>query len=126
MADYATTKSLEPATTSRMAIPRGRFSDSIWAYTILRFTFGANIMLHGLSRLLAGHAAFLGYLNHYFEKPPAVPASLLPAFAWGLPPVGAPLGVLLFVGLWTRFALIAGGLVLTALVIGTNLAQDWN
>jgi thiosulfate dehydrogenase [quinone] large subunit len=72
-------------------------------------------MLHGVSRLLAGHAAFLAYLNHYFEKTPAVPASLLPAFAWALPPVETTLGLLLLLGLWTRFALIAGG----------NLAQDW-
>ncbi len=85
MADYATTKSFEPGTTGRVPIPRGRFSDSIWAYTILRLSFGANIVLHGVSRLMAGHAAFLAYLNHYFEKTPAVPASLLPAFAWALP-----------------------------------------
>jgi thiosulfate dehydrogenase [quinone] large subunit len=82
-------------------------------------------MLHGVSRLLAGHAAFLAYLGHYFEKTPAVPVSLLPAFAWVLPPVETTLGLLLLLGLWTRFALIAGGLVLTALAIGTNLAQDW-
>lgn len=126
MADYATTKSLETGTTSRVLAPRTRFSDTVWAYTILRLSFGGNIMLHGVSRLLGGHAAFLAYLTHYFEKTPAVPASLLPAFAWGLPPVETTLGVLLFFGLWTRFALIAGGLVLTALVIGTNLAQDWN
>src|ERR1700730_9182738 len=126
MADYATTKSFEPATTGRAAIPRGRFSDSVWAYTILRLSFGANIMLHGLSRLLAGHAAFLGYLNHYFEKTPMVPVSLLPAFARVLPPVETGLGLLLILGLWTRFALIAGALVLMMLVIGTNLAQDWN
>ena len=125
MADYATTKSLEAGTSGRVSIPRGRFSDSIWAYTVLRLTFGANIMLHGLSRLLAGHAAFLAYLSHYFEKTPAVPASLLPAFAWALPPIETALGVLLLLGLWTRFALIAGALVLTGLAIGTNLAQDW-
>jgi thiosulfate dehydrogenase (quinone) large subunit len=125
MADYATTKSLESVTASRVPIPRGRFSDTVWAYTILRLTFGANIMLHGVSRLLAGHAAFLAYLSHYFEKTPAVPASLLPAFAWALPPVETTLGLLLVLGLWTRFALIAGALVLTGLAIGTNLAQDW-
>lgn len=83
-------------------------------------------MLHGVSRLLVGHAGFLAYLNHYFEKTPLVPASLLPAFAWVLPPVETGLGLLLILGLWTRFALIAGGLVLLMLVIGTNLAQDWN
>jgi thiosulfate dehydrogenase [quinone] large subunit len=125
MADYAATKSFETGTTSRVA-PRGRFTDAVWAYTILRLSFGANVMLHGVSRLLAGHAAFLAYLSHYFEKTPAVPASLLPAFAWVLPPVETGLGLLLFFGLWTRFALIAGALVLTALVFGTNLAQDWN
>ena len=58
-----------------------QFSNTIVAYTILRVSFGANIMLHGVSRLLAGHAAFLAYLNHYFEKAPIVPASILPAFA---------------------------------------------
>jgi thiosulfate dehydrogenase [quinone] large subunit len=29
------------------------------------------------------------------------------------------------IGLATRFSLIAGGLVIMSLVIGTNLAQDW-
>ena len=126
MADYAATKTYETGAMDRVAGLRRRSGDGIWAYTILRLSFGANIMLHGVSRLLAGHAAFLGYLNHYFEKTPAVPSSLLPAFAWVLPPVETTLGLLLFLGLWTRFALIAGALVLTALVIGTNLAQDWN
>jgi thiosulfate dehydrogenase (quinone) large subunit len=126
MADYAATKTYETGAMDRVAGLRRRSGDGIWAYTILRLSFGANIMLHGVSRLVAGHAAFLGYLNHYFEKTPAVPSSLLPAFAWVLPPVETTLGLLLFLGLWTRFALIAGALVLTALVIGTNLAQDWN
>jgi len=126
MADYATTKSLETGTASRVSAPGARSSDAVWAYTILRLSFGANIMLHGVSRLLAGNAAFLAYLTHYFEKTPAVPASLLPAFARVLPPVETALGLLLVLGLWTRFALIAGALVLTMLVIGTNLAQDWN
>jgi len=112
MADYATTKSFETRTKVRGSEPR--LSDAVWAYTILRFSFGANIMLHGVSRLLAGHVAFLAYLN------------LLPAFAWVLPPVETTLGLLLLFGLFTRFALITGALVLTALVFGTNLAQDWN
>jgi thiosulfate dehydrogenase (quinone) large subunit len=126
MADYTGTKSLETRPTSRMSVPRPRFTDAVWAYAILRLSYGANIMLHGVSRLLAGHAAFLAYLTHYFEKTPAVPASLLPVFARVLPPVETGLGLLLLFGLWTRFALIAGALVLTVLVFGTNLAQDWN
>lgn len=102
-----------------------RFSDTVVAYTILRMSFGANIMLHGVSRLLAGHAAFLAYLNHYFEKAPIVPASTLPAFATVLPWAETTLGLLLILGLASRFSLIVGALVVTCLVIGTNLAQDW-
>lgn len=103
-----------------------RYSDAVIAYTILRLSFGANIMLHGVSRLLAGHAAFLAYLTHYFEHAPLVPAGFLPIFATALPPVETALGLLLLLGVGTRLSLIVGGLVLAALVVGTNLAQDWN
>jgi len=99
--------------------------DTVAAYTILRVSFGANIMLHGVSRILMGHAAFLAYLTHYFEKTTVIPASILPAFATVQPWVELVLGLLLLLGLFTRFALIGGGIVITCLVIGTNLAQDW-
>ena len=101
-------------------------SDAVLAYGILRVTFGINIMLHGVSRLLAGQAAFLAYLSHYFEKTPLMPTGMLPMFASALPPVETTLGALLILGLFTRFSLIAGSVVLAALVFGTNLAQDWN
>src|ERR1700722_650752 len=78
-------------------------SDVVIAYTIMRLSFGANILLHGVSRLLNG----------------------LPAFAAVLPWVETTLGLLLVLGLFSRFTLIVGALVLTALVVGTNLAQDW-
>jgi thiosulfate dehydrogenase [quinone] large subunit len=103
----------------------GVSSDTITGYTILRVSFGANIMLHGVSRIFMGHAAFLAYLNHYFEHAHGIPAVMLPAFASVQPWVETALGLLLLLGLATRFALIAGGIVITCLVIGTNLAQDW-
>jgi thiosulfate dehydrogenase (quinone) large subunit len=102
-----------------------RASDVVIAYTILRLSFGANILLHGVSRLLNGRAAFLAYLTHYFEHSHLIPASSLPAFGAVLPWVETTLGLLLMLGLFSRFSLIAGALVMTALVIGTNLAQDW-
>jgi thiosulfate dehydrogenase [quinone] large subunit len=100
-------------------------SDIVIAYTILRLSFGANILLHGLSRLLNGRAAFLAYLTHYFEHSHLIPASSLPAFGAVLPWVETTLGLLLMLGLFSRFTLFAGALVMTVLVIGTNLAQDW-
>ena len=102
-----------------------RSSDAVIAYTILRVSFGANIMLHGVSRIVMGHAAFLAYLTHYFEKTSYVPVSMLSSFATVQPWVELILGLLLMIGLATRLSLIAGGLVILCLVIGTNLAQDW-
>lgn len=99
--------------------------DTVWAYAILRVSFGANIMLHGVSRFVMGHAAFLAYLNHYFANAKIVPLGTLPAFAYVLPWLETGFGLLLMLGLATRFALIGGAIVITCLVIGTNLAQDW-
>ena len=95
------------------------------AYAILRLSFGANILFHGLSRILNGRPAFLAYLTHYFEHAHLIPPGILPVFGAVLPWVETTLGLLLMLGLFSRFTLIAGALVLTALVIGTNLAQDW-
>jgi thiosulfate dehydrogenase (quinone) large subunit len=103
-----------------------RGSDAVIAYGILRLSFGVNILFHGASRLLAGTSSFQTYLNHYFEHTPLMPKAFLPVFGAVLPPVEAALGALLLVGLFTRVTLIAGGLVMTILVFGTNLAQDWN
>jgi thiosulfate dehydrogenase [quinone] large subunit len=100
-------------------------SDTVIAYTILRLSFGANILLHGLSRILNGRPAFLAYLNHYFEHAHMISPGMLPVFGAVLPWVETTLGLLLMVGLFSRFTLIVGALVLTVLVIGTNLAQDW-
>jgi len=100
-------------------------SDTVIAYAILRLSFGANILIHGLSRLLNGTPAFLAYLTKYFEHAHLISPGMLPVFAAVLPWVETILGVLLVLGLFSRFTLIVGALVMTALVIGTNLAQDW-
>jgi thiosulfate dehydrogenase [quinone] large subunit len=110
----------------RFELLKGRQSDAVIAYTILRISFGINFMLHGVSRLLTDHANFVAYVNHYFEHTPLMPRAALVAFTTVLPPVEATLGLLIVLGLATRFSLVAGGLTMTALVFGTNLAQDWN
>ena len=107
------------------AVSSRKASDTVIAYTILRLSFGANILLHGLSRILNGRPAFLAYLNHYFEHSHLISPGMLPVFGAVLPWVETTLGLLLMLGLFSRFTLMVGALVLTVLVIGTNLAQDW-
>lgn len=114
------------STVSRLeTVSSRKASDMAIAYAILRLSFGANILLHGLSRILNGRPAFLAYLNHYFEHAHLIPPGSLPMFGAVLPWVETTLGLLLVLGLFSRFTLIVGALVMTALVIGTNLAQDW-
>ena len=119
MSQFVSTMNKLDSASSRKA------SDTVIAYTILRLSFGANILLHGLSRILNGRPAFLAYLTHYFEHAHLISPGMLPAFAAVLPWVETTLGLLLMLGLFSRFTLIVGALVLTGLVIGTNLAQDW-
>jgi thiosulfate dehydrogenase (quinone) large subunit len=95
------------------------------AYALLRVVFGVNIFLHGLSRLVGDHAAFLVYLSQQMARAP-VPKFFLPAFAAGLPWAEAAVGLLLIVGLFTRFALVAGSVLMIVLMAGVTLAQNWD
>ena len=80
--------------------------------------------MHGISRLLGDHTAFLAYLSQQMAKAP-LPKWILPPFAAALPWTEATIGLLLLLGLFTRFALVAGSLVLIVLMAGITLAQNW-
>ena len=95
------------------------------AYALLRIVFGVDIFFHGLSRLVGDHAAFLAYLSQQMAKAP-LPKSILPPFAAALPWTEAIIGLLLLLGLFTRFALVAGSLEMIVLMAGITLAQNWD
>jgi thiosulfate dehydrogenase [quinone] large subunit len=94
------------------------------AYLLLRVLFGTNLFLHGVARLIAGHAAFLAYVTKQMQGAP-VPAWFLPPFSYVLPWIEGTVGLLLLIGLFTRNVLIVGTLVLLVLQIGSSLAQSW-
>jgi|HubBroStandDraft_4_1064222.scaffolds.fasta_scaffold57928_1 thiosulfate dehydrogenase [quinone] large subunit len=104
---------------------RTSVTDRRIAYVLLRIVFGVDIFFHGLSRLFGDHAAFLAYLSQQMAKAP-LPKSLLPPFAATLPWAEATIGLLLLLGLFTRFALVAGSFVMIALIAGITLAQNWD
>src|SRR5260370_12616784 len=94
------------------------------AYALLRIIFGTNILLHGVSRLIAGHAAFFAYISKQMASAP-LPSWILPPFTYALPWLEALIGLLILVGLFTRGALIAGSVMMLALQVGVCLAQNW-
>src|ERR1700749_1229670 len=106
MSDFATAVKAAPSGT--VSSQPGPHFDECIAYGIMRLTTGINIALHGISRQVAGQAAFLAYLNHYFEKTPLIPKESLPVFAFTIMWAETIFGILMVVGAFTRVALIGG------------------
>jgi thiosulfate dehydrogenase [quinone] large subunit len=95
------------------------------AFAVFRLTLGVNILLHGVTRIFGpGAAAFAATTQQQFSATP-LPQSLVFGFLSCVPFVEAVLGLLTALGLLTRWALAAGGLLITMLVFGTALRSDW-
>lgn len=100
------------------------WSDPSIAYALLRLTFGVNIGLRGLVRVMHGTDGFAAGIMKQFETTPLTPGMVLP-YAHTLPYVETLLGLLLVVGLFTRPALIVGALMITSLTFGTMFTENF-
>jgi len=94
------------------------------AYALLRVVVGTNLMMHGVSRMMAGPAEFAAKLVTQFAHTP-LPVWSVWGFGMVLPAVEGILGLLLLVGLRMRAVLIASSLLILALTFGSALVQDW-
>jgi thiosulfate dehydrogenase (quinone) large subunit len=94
------------------------------AYLMLRFTFGLSILMHGLVRLPHLSAFADGLVKLFVETP--LPAAMVRPFAVSLVFVETIIGLLILLGLWTRWGLLLGALTMAALIFGTALRSDWN
>jgi thiosulfate dehydrogenase [quinone] large subunit len=100
-------------------------NDERLAYALLRIVVGTNLMMHGISRMVAGTGEFAAKLVMQFAHAPLPPWSVW-AFGLVLPAVECGLGVLLLVGLRTRAVLVAASLLILVLTFGSSLLQDWS
>jgi thiosulfate dehydrogenase [quinone] large subunit len=95
------------------------------AYLVFRVSLGINILIHGFGRLVGpGAGAFASKTMGEFAGTP-LPPGLTYVFLITLPFVELIVGILVTVGLFTRTTLMAGGLLITALIFGTALRSDW-
>lgn len=94
------------------------------AYAMLRFTLGLSIFMHGLVRL-PHLSAFADSTVKLFVNTP-LPAFTVRLFALSLVFVETGVGLLVLLGLWTRWALFLGALTMAALIFGTALRSDWD
>jgi len=94
------------------------------AYVMLRFTLGLSILMHGIVRLPHLSAFADGMVKQFAETP--LPAVVVRPFALTLVFAEAIIGLLLVLGLWTRWSLLLGAVLISALVFGTALRSDWD
>ncbi|MDA1184198.1 MAG: DoxX family membrane protein [Acidobacteria bacterium] len=114
-----------PTTMGGLGSPDWR-SDTAIAYAILRLTFGVNLCFRGVVRITVnGLDQFAAGLTAQFE-PTWIPAFAVSAFGHVIPIVETVMGLMLIVGLFTRPALIVGGLMMTSLTFGTMFLQNFD
>jgi len=107
-----------------MRLQDGLAWNMVWSYAVLRFTLGITFLFHGIPRFMSGWSAFADQMVQNFQNT-FLPDFMVRPFALSVPPVEVVLGILLCLGLFTRWTLIAGGLWMIALVFGTTLRQDY-
>jgi len=113
-----------PRSAAQALNPGGLFSDRSLAYAVLRFAFGINIFGHGFIRILSGIDKFVAWMLNEMKgtfMPDAIVRPFAYVVAWG----ELLLGLALILGLFTRPALVLGGMLIAALTFGTTLRQDW-
>ncbi len=104
--------------------PDGSVNNFRLGYVLFRITIGVNIFFHGFMRLLTGLSAW--------EVPQAavfadtyLPMPLVHAFLYTLPFIEVALGAMMILGLFTRWAMIGGAVMMLSLVFGNTARQEW-
>ncbi|PUZ30607.1 thiosulfate dehydrogenase [quinone] large subunit [Chitinophaga costaii] len=92
------------------------------SYALLRITIGMAMFGHGLVRI-PKLSVFAGGMIKGYDG--TLPLALVTPFAYALPFVEFAIGALLILGLLTRYALIAGALLMILLIFGCAIKENW-
>src|SRR5271168_4312420 len=94
------------------------------AYLVLRLALGLNIFMHGAVRFGSNYPKFIEWTAQQFAGSP-LPEWSVSAFSHCIPVLEFGIGLLLILGLATRYAAIAGALVMMTLMVGMSILQKW-
>jgi thiosulfate dehydrogenase (quinone) large subunit len=93
-------------------------------YFILRLSLGIDMLMHYVVRTWGISKDFVPVTEKMFEGN-LLPMSWVHVFLTVLPYFEGVLGILLILGLLSRWALTAEGLLVSVLMFGTALRSDW-
>lgn len=94
-----------------------------FVFLILRLAIATSLLGHGAVRL-PKLTAFSSWMTESFEKS-FLPKVLVVPFSYGLPIAEFTIGLLLLLGLFTKYAAFAGALVILILLFGTSMIENW-
>jgi thiosulfate dehydrogenase [quinone] large subunit len=95
------------------------------AYAIFRLAMGVNIFIHGVVRIFGSGVQDFASKTAQSFLPTFLPNWSVFGFLIVLPFAEAVLGVLMALGVFTKWSLIAGNLLMVLLILGTALRSDW-
>jgi thiosulfate dehydrogenase (quinone) large subunit len=95
-----------------------------YTYLLARLPIGMSFFGHGLERI-PKLPEFVDHMAKPFEKS-MLPMSLVTPFGYVLPFLELLTGILLLLGLFTRFAAVLGILIMLALIFGSSMIEQWN
>lgn len=92
-------------------------------YLLLRLLAGMSLFGHGLVRIpkLAGFSTWM--VGQF--KDSMLPEALVTPFSYALPFAELITGALLLIGLFTRWVLVSGCLIMLTLIFGSSLIEEW-
>lgn len=105
----------------------GSLAEKRHAYVLLRLVAGIDFLNHGAARIFLGShlAGFAEGMVKQMASTPLPPAMVL-ATGYIIPCVELAIGFLLITGLFTRAALTSALLLMTVLMFGITLKQEWS
>ncbi|HEY1054496.1 MAG TPA: DoxX family membrane protein [Emticicia sp.] len=92
-------------------------------FVLLRLAVGMSMFGHGLVRIVK-LPKFSAWMVGQFEKS-MLPEALVIPFSYVLPIIEFGIGVLLLIGLFTKQALIIGGITMILLIFGSSMIEEW-
>lgn len=100
-------------------------SDHSLAYVVMRVGGGLNMLMHGLVRIFdSGMGNFVSYLEKGFEGT-VMPGFLLAPSAYLITGVELIGGLMLLIGLFTRWSAFVLGVLMIGLQFGMAMQQQW-
>lgn len=109
--------------TSRFSGPNSP-TDIQVAYFVMRLMLGINLTFHGVMRPINGYSGFVEQWVPTFTDT-FLPLPLVTFALYIIPAAELIVGVLMLLGLFTRFALIGGVMVFALLLAGHSVRENW-